>query len=175
MLKNIQHFQQPDSNKEMLRQSSVQCNELCDVVFSHNKEAVKARITGLHWTGFTLDQIPKEIWETREVDEAFQIKFAVPRQFGHVKLSLSQVKWKPYVDVISNREMISMDIELNGESALKNIQDFLIYRNKSFIRRSKRRLKKTLVEKSLYLFWALIGMVGLIWALILLKEMLFES
>jgi hypothetical protein len=174
MLKNLQHFQQPDSNKEMLRQASVQCNEVCEIVFPQH-EPIKARLTGLHWTGFTLDQVPKETWESRDGDSSFQLKFAIPRQFGHVKLELQKVKWQFYVDVISGRDMVSIHVELADETELKKIQDFLIYRNKSFIRRSKRRLKKTLAEKSLYVFWVFIGAIGLLWGLILLKDALFES
>ena len=174
MLKNIQYFQQPDTNKEMLRQASVQCNESCDIKFYHVDSPVKARVRELHWTGFIMDQIPQDIWDSRDRNSEFNVSFTVPRQFGHVKLNLNQVKWTSYLDVITQNEMVSMNVELEDDPQLKNIQDFLVYRNKSLIRRSKRRLKKKLTQKTLYVFWMFIGLIGLLWGMILLKESLFE-
>lgn len=157
---------------EMLRQAPVQCNEDCELKFSHT-DSLKVRVRDLFWNGFTVDQIPVEIWEERDREKDFSVRFSVPRQFGMVSFDLNRVKPKPYVDVITSRDMYSIEVNLEDHPQLKNIRDFLVYRNKSFIRRSKRRLKKTLVEKNLLVFWGFILILGVLVGLVFLKDLLF--
>lgn len=172
MLKKIGVLKQSAAETEMLRQAKVQCNESCDLWFSSDKTSLKVRVRGLFWEGFVVDQIPYDVWEKRDLEKSFTLKFSVPRQFGNVQIELLNVKSKRYTDVITGVEMVSIDIFLENEPQLQNIRDFLIYRNKSFIRRSKRRLKKTLTEKTLYLFWAFIGLFAIFCGLIYLKDTL---
>ncbi len=173
MLKKIGVLKQSVAEKEMLKQATVQCNETCKIKLSGKDDSVKVRVRRLYWDGFAVDQIPYEKWESRNSSENFIVKFSVPRQFGQVKLELLNVKHQKYVDVISGKEMVSIEVFLDDDPQLQNIRDFLTYRNKSFIRRSKRRLKKTLTEKTLYVFWVFIGLFAIFCGLLYLKDSLF--
>jgi len=168
-------FKDAPDDSDRLKQSTVQCNEACQIQFSHLPDKRNIRVRGFFWLGFVADQIDKDIWDARDSSKPFTISFSVPRQFGFVSVEIDKVKWKPYTDVITSKAMVSIEVQLEDQSQLKKIQDFLVYRNKSFIRRSKRRLKKTLTEKILYVFWAFIAMVALMLGLIFLNEHFFEA
>ena len=146
---------------EMLRQSPVQCNEDCELTLP-DQDVLKVRLRDLYWNGFTIDQIPKDLWDNRDKEKTFRVSFVVPRQFGAIDFDLMKVKAKGYVDLISDKDMYAIEVNLDDHPSLQNIRDFLVYRNKSFIRRSKRRLKKTLTEKSLLIFWVFISLFSFI-------------
>lgn len=153
---------------ELQKQARVQCNGPCSLLLEGQQE-VRARLRELNWYGAVLDRIDVEPNRyLLEKHPSLRFDFTIPREYGQVEVTTDEYVVNSYFDVIENRELLSIQLKVPEGEGLELIRPYLQYRNRSFIRSTRRRNRKAKSVAMVLILWVpilvLLALLGLGWA-----------
>lgn len=157
-----------EGQDSLQEQARVQCNVPCELTRIDNDDQETGRLREFNWYGIVVDQLDPEflIGQSSEDDHpTLKLKFEIPRQFGIIELTAEKYVIHRYQDVIADDEKISLSFSLAKHENLKHIRDFIIYRNKSFIRSEKRKNSRSKDAFFIYVLWAGIAAMALFYSI----------
>mgnify|MGYP006426631555 CR=1 FL=1 len=164
-----------DQDLEDLKvQARVQCNVPCQILREDSGEEHTSRLREFNWYGLVTDQIPPDFIIDEDSGEGtypkLKLKFDIPREFGQLDLISNEYVIHRYQDVIADDERLSLSFSLNESENLEYIRNYILYRNKSFIRSEKRKNKRSKTSFLIYFLWGSVATLatfyGLRWILL---------
>ena len=153
-MKKLFSRQDSSSYEEMRRQAKVQCNSDCQLSIGGHQQK-EARVRDLSWYGLTMDRV--EVEDVGSGGE-FDLSWVLPREFGAIELKAASYAVTQYRDIIADRQYAKLEISLEEGQVLEDIRAYLLYRNKSFIRSTKRR-NRSESKKIIYVLYGPILMI----------------
>jgi hypothetical protein len=155
--------------EDLRQQARVQCNVTCHISRDDSGEEQISRLREFNWYGIVTDQIPPDflIGTTSDVGEhpPLKLKFSIPREFGLIEVLSEKYVIHRYQDVIADDERISLSFSLKNSPDLEHIRNYILYRNKSFIRSEKRKNRQSRTYLLVYLLWGLTLSLALFYGL----------